>query len=48
MSTGFWVVIVFLILGLLALISFMRRQFQKSREIEKNIDYSKIRRWKDD
>jgi hypothetical protein len=48
MGKGFWLFIILLILGLLALVSYMRRQFQKSREIEKQIDYSKIRKWKDD
>lgn len=48
MGKGFWIFLILLILGLLALMSYMRRQFKKSREIEKKIDYSKIRKWKDD
>jgi hypothetical protein len=45
---GFWLFIILLILGLLALASYLRRQIRKSRELEKQIDYSKIRKWKDD
>jgi hypothetical protein len=48
MGKGFWLFIILLIVGLLALASYMRRQFKKSREIEKQIDHSKIRKWKDD
>ena len=37
-----------LIVGAALLTSYMVQQFRKSREAEKNIDYSKIKRWEDD
>jgi NhaP-type Na+/H+ or K+/H+ antiporter len=42
--------IVIAILGLTVglLIGYMRRLFRRSRELEKRIDYSKMREWKDD
>ena len=48
MSTEFWIAIALLALGALLLASYLREQFRKSREAEKRIDYSKIRRWEDD
>lgn len=48
MTTGLWIV-----LGLLAALAIsgalaIRRLIDKSREQEKRIDYSKIRRWPDE
>ena len=48
MPTTFWIAIVLLLLGAILLVSYLREQFKKSREAEKKIDYSKIRRWEDD
>ena len=44
------ILIVLLILGVAAvmLIGWIGRLQRKSREIEKTIDYSKMREWKDD
>ena len=48
MSTTFWVLIALLLLGVILMASYLREQFKKSAEAEKNIDYSKIKRWEDD
>ncbi len=48
MSTKLWIAIGLLILGAVLLASYLREQFRKSKQAEKQIDYSKIRRWEDD
>ncbi len=48
MPTTFWIAIALLLLGAILLASYLHEQFKKSRDAEKNIDYSKIRRWEDD
>jgi hypothetical protein len=48
MSTKIWIVGALLLLGVVLLASYLREQFKKSRQAEKNIDYSKIKRWDDD
>ena len=48
MSTTLWIllaVVVFVVLGYFVV---MRVFFQRSREADKKVDYSKIRPWKDD
>ena len=42
------VAIALLLLGIILLATYLREQFKKSRQAEKNIDYSKIKRWDDD
>lgn len=48
MSTRTWILLAIAAFCVAAFISYMRRQMRKSREIEKTIDYSKIRKWEDD
>ena len=48
MPNTFWIAIALLLLGAVLLASYLREQFRKSKEAEKKIDYSKIRRWEDD
>ena len=48
MSVKFWIAVALFLLGAVLLASYLREQFKKSRQAEKNIDYSKIKRWDDD
>jgi len=48
MSTTFWVFIVLLILGAVALASYLVRLQRQSRDIERKLDYSKMREWRDE
>ena len=48
MPNTFWIAIALLLLGAVLLASYLREQFRKSKDAEKKIDYSKIRRWDDD
>ena len=48
MPDTFWIAIALLLLGAVLLASYLREQFRKSKDAEKKIDYSKIRRWDDD
>jgi hypothetical protein len=48
MSAKTWIAIALLTLGAVLLASYLREQFKKSKQAEKNIDYSKIKRWEDD
>lgn len=48
MSLRLLIVIAILGLAVGLLIGYMRRLFRRSRELEKRIDYSKMREWKDD
>ena len=48
MPNTFWIAVALLLLGAVLLASYLREQFRKSKDAEKRIDYSKIRRWDDD
>ena len=48
MDNSFWIFIVVAVFAVLAFISYMRRQIQKSKRIDKTIDYSKMRPWKEE
>jgi hypothetical protein len=48
MSTELWIFIIVLVLFLLGLVSYVIRQVAKAKRDFEKIDYSKIRRWKDD
>jgi hypothetical protein len=48
MPAEFWIFIVVLGLFLLGLVSYVIRQIARAREDFKKIDYSKLRKWKDD
>jgi hypothetical protein len=48
MPAEFWIFIVVLSLFLLGLVSYVIRQIARVREDFKKIDYSKLRKWKDD
>lgn len=47
-SMSHWILLSVVVLGLLAYVVVMRAFFQRSREADKQVDYSKIRPWKDD
>ena len=42
------IVVALLVVAALLLIAWIRRLQRKSREIEKTIDYSKMKEWKDE
>lgn len=48
MTTALWIVVGFAIVIVVGYFLTMRNLFRKSREVEKQIDHSKIRKWKDD
>ena len=48
MSMTVWIVLGVTVFVVLAYFVVMRVFFQRSREADKHIDYSKIRPWKDD
>lgn len=48
MSTTLWVFVLIAAIALIAFVSYMRRLFRESREAEKRLDYSKMRRWEDE
>ena len=48
MTLRLLIVIAILVLAVALLAGYMRRLFRRSREVEKRIDYSKMREWKDD
>ncbi|HUO81339.1 MAG TPA: hypothetical protein VM616_00605 [Gammaproteobacteria bacterium] len=48
MSTTLWVFGLVALIGLIAFVSYMRRLFRESREAEKRLDYSKMRKWEDE
>lgn len=48
MSTELLIFIIIAALCVIAFFSYMYRQIKKSREIDKTIDYSKMREWKED
>lgn len=48
MNTGLIVVLVVLLLAAGLLTAYMIRLIRRSREIERTLDYSKMKEWKDD
>ena len=48
MSTALWIVLAVAVFVVLAYFVVMRVFFQRSREADKQVDYTKIRPWKDD
>lgn len=48
MSITFWVFLGLLALGAVALVSYLVRLQRESREIERKLDYSKMREWRDE
>lgn len=48
MSTGLVATIAVLALAVILLAAYLTRLFRRSRELEKRIDYSKMKEWKDD
>lgn len=48
MSTTLWIFIAIALVALAAFVSYMRRLFRESREAEKRIDRSKLRKWEDE
>jgi len=48
MSTTLWIVLAVAVFVVLAYFVVMRVFFQRSREADKHVDYTKIRPWKDD
>ena len=48
MSMTVWIVLAVVAFVVLAYFVVMRVFFQRSREADKNVDYSKIRPWKDE
>jgi hypothetical protein len=48
MSMNLWILLAVLVFVVLAYFVVMRVFFQRSREADKHVDYTKIRPWKDD
>ena len=48
MSTTLWVLVPIAVIAVIAFMSYMRRLFRESREAEKRLDYSKMRKWEDE
>ena len=48
MSITFWIFIGLLVLGALALVNYLVRLQRESRKIERKLDYSKMREWRDE
>jgi hypothetical protein len=48
MNIGLWIVLGLAVILVLGYVLTMRDLFRKSREVEKRIDYGKIRKWQDD
>lgn len=48
MDTGLLVMIAVLVLAVVLLAAYLVRLFRRSRELEKRIDYSKMKQWDDD
>ncbi len=48
MNTGLVIVLVVLLLAAGLLTAYMIRLFRRSREVERKLDYSKMKEWKDD
>lgn len=48
MSWQFYAITVLLVLGLIALASYLVRLNRESRRISRQLDYSRMREWKDE
>lgn len=48
MTTNLWIVLGISVLAVIGFVLVMRSQLRANKEIEKNIDYSKLRPWQDD
>jgi len=48
MNIRLLVVVAILLLAVVLLAGYFARLFRRSRELEKKIDYSKMKEWKDD
>lgn len=48
MGTGLLVMIAVLVLAAALLAAYLVRLFRRSRELERRIDYSRMKEWKDD
>jgi len=48
MNIGLIAVVAILVLAVALLAGYLLRLFRRSRELEKHIDYSKMKEWKDD
>jgi flagellar basal body-associated protein FliL len=48
MSTPLWILLAVAVFVMLAYFAVMRVFFQRSREADKRVDYTKIRPWKDE
>lgn len=48
METAWLIVIALLLLAVALLTAYFVRLFRRSREIERTLDYSKMKEWKDD
>lgn len=48
MSATLWIFLAVGLIALIAFVSYMRRLFRESREAEKRMDYSKMRKWEDE
>lgn len=48
MNTGLVIVLVVLLLAAVLLTAYLIRLFRRSRDIERKLDYSKMKEWKDD
>lgn len=47
-NTILWWIIALLVLGVVALVSYLVRLQRQSRELAKKLDYSNMREWKDE
>jgi hypothetical protein len=43
-----WILLVVAVFAVVAYVMVMRLLFQRSRELDKQVDYTKIRPWKDE
>lgn len=48
MSATLWIFLAVAVVALVAFVNYMRRLFRESREAEKRLDYSKMRKWEDE
>lgn len=48
MTTTLWVVVAVTVVAVMAFVVAMRSLLRENREIDKKIDYSKLRPWEDD
>ena len=48
MNVRLLIVVAIIVLAVALLGGYLRRLFRRSRELEKRIDYSRMREWKDD